>query len=218
MRSSSPNERVPVRALGSRVWTTCACTTILGLAACAHDEGSSLRVFGTHDKSVDFSEYQTYDVVEPDDVPEGEIAPRAYLEANRVAVIHSIIGEMEARGYVRERSDPDLLVSPLVRLENVENVVVESPYWYDYYYGWYWDYGYPWYAVDVIQLEAGTLIIDAVDVGDPADVEDDQLVFRGYATAILPRSPTDVSDRIPGVVAEIFDFWPDVRPDPQPNQ
>jgi hypothetical protein len=163
---------------------------------------------GVYDMTADFSAYQTFDVVEPDDVPADEPAPQSYLESNRIAVTQAIINQMEGRGYVRDEAAPDLLISPMVRLQEVEVVVEQA--WYDYYYGWYWGYGYPWYDSDVITLEAGTLIIDAVDVGERENVEDDRLVFRGYATAILPTQPSDVSNEIHQAVADIFDFWPSV--------
>jgi hypothetical protein len=180
------------------------------LAACTEDKDEELPelpvVAGLHDMTVDFSSYKTFDVVEPGEVPADEPAPKAYLESNRIAVVQAIIAEMEERGYVRDQNDPDLLVSPLVRLQEVEVVVTEA--WYDYYYGYYWGYGYPWYDQDVVQLEAGTLIIDAVDVGERENVDDDKLVFRGYATAIMPPQPTDVSHELTEVISEIFDFWP----------
>jgi hypothetical protein len=181
------------------------------LPACSKEDENLLVVPGVHDKSADFSSYRTYDLVESDDMPEGRKLPRAYLESNRLAVEQSIIREMESRGYVRDSSNPDLLVSPLVRFENVEVTVVQ-PYWSDYYYGSYWGYGYPWYDmdVDVVRLASGTLVIDVVDVVDPNDEQDDKLVFRGYATAVLPARPTDVSARIPAIITKIFSSWPTV--------
>jgi hypothetical protein len=124
--------------------------------------------------------------------------------------MRSIVSEMEGRGYVRDKAAPDLLITPLVRLQDVA-VAVPAP-WYDYYYGWYWGYGwglgFPWYPEDIIILQAGTLIIDVVDIGDRGTTKDDKLVFRGYATAILPTDPTDVSDEIRDSVSAIFDYWP----------
>lgn len=189
----------------------CAVLALCLLPACAKEDENLLVVPGVYDKSADFSAYRTYDLVEPDEMPQGRKLPRAYLESNRIAVTQSIIHEMESRGYVREPSDPDLLVSPFVRFENVEVPVVQPYYWNDYYYGSYWGYGYPWYDVDVVRLASGTLVIDAVDVGDPNDEADDKLVFRGYATAVLPARPTDVSAQIPGIIAKIFSTWPPVK-------
>ena len=195
------------------LYRVCAILALGSITACpSEDDQDKVVAAGAYDADVDFSAYKTYDVVEPDDIPAGEKVPMAYLEANRVAVLQSIVHEMEQRGYVLDEKDPDLKISPFVRMQNVE-VTVAKPYWYDYYYGYYWGYSYPWYDYDVVDFKAGTLVIDAVDVGDPNNEMDDLLVFRGYATAMLPPKPTDVSDRIPGVVAEIFDFWPDVKVD-----
>lgn len=196
-----------------RLFISPGATLALGLLAACTEEEEQLPpeqplVAGVYDMTADFSSYQTFDVVEPDDVPDAEPAPQAYLESNRIAVVQAIVSQMEGRGYVRDESDPDLVISPMVRLQEVEVLVEEA--WYDYYYGWYWGYGYPWYDQDIVTLEAGTLIIDAVDVGERENVEDDKLVFRGYATAILPPQPTDVSHQIQEAVAEIFEFWPSV--------
>jgi hypothetical protein len=183
--------------------------TLSLFAACTEEEEQlpeQPRIGGVYDMTADFSAYQTFDVVEPGDVPANQQAPKNYLESNRIAVVQAIITQMEARGYVRNEEDPDLLISPLVRLQDVDVLVQEA--WYDYYYGWYWGYGYPWYDEDVVTLQAGTLIIDAVDTGERENVEDDKLVFRGYATAIVPSQPTDVSHEIHQAVAEIFDYWP----------
>ena len=191
----------------------CAALVLATVVACTEEDEQlpeAPLVAGVYDMTADFASYQTFDVIQPDAVPADETAPAAYLESNRIAVTQAIIAEMEARGYVREQADPDLVISPMVRLQDVEVVAEEA--WYDYYYGWYWGYGYPWYDVDVITLEAGTLIIDAVDVGERENVEDDMLVFRGYATGIMPEQPTDVSDELDRAIAEIFEFWPSELP------
>lgn len=187
----------------------CAPLALTLLVACkeeAEQQPELPAIGGVYDMTVDFSSYQTFDVVEPDKVPAEEPAPQSYSEANRIAVIQSIIREMEARGYVRDPNQPDLLITPMVRLEDVEVVVQEA--WYDYYYGWYWGYSYPWYDEDVVVLEAGTLIIDAVDVGTQEAMDDDQLVFRGYVMALLPSPPTDVSMQISEAITDIFEYWP----------
>lgn len=183
------------------------------LAACTEEaerHPDLPAVAGVYDMTVDFSAYETFDIVEPDQLPDGGSPPISLIEANRIAVLNSIAEELEARGYVRDQVSPDLEITTFVRYHDVE-VVAESTYWYDYYYGWYWGYGYPWYDVDLIELEAGTLVIDAVDVGRLAEESDDMLVFRGTATGLLPDQPVDFSAQIPGVIADIFDFWPGER-------
>jgi hypothetical protein len=197
------------RASSLSICSGAALALTLLLSACTEEEEQfpdAPIINAIYDMTADFSTYQTFNVVDPGDVPADEPAPEAYLESNRRAVVESIVSEMEARGYVRDQADPDLVITPFVRLQDVEVTVQQA--WYDYYYGWYWGYGYPWYDEDVVTLAAGTLIIDAVDVGERENVEDDKLVFRGYATAILPGQPTDVSDEISAAIAEIFDHWP----------
>jgi hypothetical protein len=114
---------------------------------------------------------------------------------------------MEARGYVRDPANADLILSPMIRRDDAE-VIADRGQWQDYYYGGYWGYGSAWYQQDLIMLGGGTLIIDAVDVGARDNLDDDALVFRGYATGLLPREQTDVSAQISEAVAEIFKHWP----------
>ena len=60
------------------------------LAACTEEEQAlpeAPLVYGVYDMTADFSSYQTFDVVEPGDVPADEPEPKAYLESNRIAVM-----------------------------------------------------------------------------------------------------------------------------------
>ncbi len=193
---------------------TSLCTCVLAtaaLVACADDDGDIADlpiISGIYDRTVDFDDYQTFDIVEPDEIPAEQTLPRDLLEADRIALAQAIIEEMEGLGYVRDREDPDLEVTSFIRYRDAE-IVTEAATWNRYYYGWYWGYAYPWYDRDVVELEAGTLIIDAVDVGEPDDDGDDVLVFRGSAVGLLPQQPTGTATRIPRVVEEIFEHWPD---------
>lgn len=191
-----------------------ACLTLIGLTAtisACSDEPSPPLVFpvlidGVYDLSADFSAYQTYDLVEPEDLGH-EGRPQGYIESNRVAVIQSILDELSQRGLVLDQSNPDLRISPFVRLTEADSV--DELWWWEHYWGWYWGYSAPWYSRDITEFEAGTLVIDAVDLGDPADPEDDRLVFRATATGLIPTEPQDVSDQIPGYVEDMFAYWPD---------
>ena len=164
------------------------------------------RSYGLYDKNAGWTAYHTFDVVQPAHIIGNEHPPKGYIESNRMTMVKSIIAEMEDRGYVHDKVHPDLMISPFVRLDDIDFAGPRP--WHDYYYGWYWGYHYPWDSGHIITLEAGTLIIDAVDLGERDGVEDDQLVFRGYATAILPPRPVDASDVIERAVTEIFEFWP----------
>ncbi|NJK31331.1 MAG: DUF4136 domain-containing protein [Deltaproteobacteria bacterium] len=186
----------------------CPIVLISALAACTYEDEKrpeDVYITSVHDMTADFSTYQTFDVVESQEVPEGVSVPTAYIEANRVAV-QAIIDELSERGLERTDSRPDLRIVPFIRLDEV--AVTQSTVWWDYYYGYYWGYAYPWYETDVITLEIGTLIIDAVAIGDPATKADDVLVYRGVAVAAIPDDPNDVADELPGIISKMFDSWP----------
>jgi hypothetical protein len=193
-----------------RQYTILAILALSSITGCADDEEEIPGlpyVTGVYDRTADFSEYETFDIVEPEEVANDQTMPAALIEANRIAITNAIVDELEDRGYVRDEDSPHLKVTTFVRYREYE-VVTERAYWQDYYYGWYWGYGYPWYNRNIVEYEAGTLIIDAVEVGEPEDETDDMLVFRGVAGAMLPERPVDLTDDIPVIVDEIFDYWP----------
>lgn len=191
-----------------------ATSLVLALAlispACAEDPEPELPVAvdAVYDMTVDFAQYRSYALVEYDEADRPR--PPGYTEANRIAVHQAVLGELSDRGLVLNPAAPDLLISPFVRLTPV--AVVSELWWWDRYWGWYWGYGVPWYHRDVVNFEAGTLIIDIIDVGDPDDPDDDALVFRGVATALIPTDPVDRSERITEAIAEIFAYWPTEEP------
>jgi inorganic pyrophosphatase/exopolyphosphatase len=59
-----------------------------------------------------------------------------------------------------------------------------------------------------VEFEVGTIIIDAVDMKDPVDTEDDRLVFRGAASGVMYDDAEDATDRIEDAVHRIFTQWP----------
>jgi hypothetical protein len=76
------------------------------------------------------------------------------------------------------------------------------------YYGWYWGYYESWYDSEQVTFDMGTVVIDAVDVKDQTDPDDDRLVFRGIASGLLYEGSDDATDRIENAVHYIFHEWP----------
>ena len=180
--------------------------------ACADDEPKSVPppvvIDAAYDTTVDFSEYESFDVVGLEAFDDG-LPPPGYTARNRREVENAIINELSDHGLVYDDVSPDLRVAPFVRLTETE--VVDETWWWDSYWGWYWGYAYarPWYEIDVIEFETGTLIVDVVDLGDAEDESDDTLVFRGTATALFWTYADHQPRRIATAVDGIFDYWPD---------
>jgi hypothetical protein len=170
--------------------------------------GLPVVIDGVYDQTVDFSTYQTYNLVE---IHEGaEAPPRGYTQANRRAVRTTIHEELHARGLTYDPEDPDLVIAPFIRLTAVE--VHEEKWWWSGYWGWYWGYASPWHDENLHAFDAGSLVIDAVDIGDPDDEDDDVLVFRATATALFPNRPVNWADRIADAVVQMFEYWPSEGP------
>ena len=178
-----------------------------GVFACSSSDSSDPLETTTAvwDHAVDFSAYQTFALVEP---PEDEEQPGDITEGVRLALIEALTDELEDVGLTESASieDADLKVTSFVKVKTVDSTV--TGYWYEYYYwGWYWGYDEYWYENDEVQFDMGTLIVDAVDVGDAGD-EDDKLVFRGVAIGVVNDSPSEAPARIENAVEDIFEFWP----------
>jgi hypothetical protein len=119
--------------------------------------------------------------------------------------------ELEARGYRRVESDPDLLVNFAMTTEDIQDVRTMPsaglpPPWY----GWRGGYYYPWpaysYETYVDRYERGTLFIDLVDA------ERRQLVWEGRAVGRITKATReDPAGALDNAVAEIFARIPSWR-------
>lgn len=162
-------------------------------------------VLAVSDNTMDFSTYKTFTVMEAS-VDDGQTLPEDLPAGNVVTLNNAIAAELKAIGLKQVTEDADLLVGALIRTSEVDAVV--TGYWYDYYYGWYWGYYDVWYDAELVTFDVGTLIIDAVDVKDPEEAEDDRLVFRGAYSGVMYDDAEDASDRINAAVEKIFKQWP----------
>ena len=195
------------RSTTSRLLILAAMPALM-LGGCVYEEeGDNLPddVTAISDVTANFGVYKTFAIAEappnpenpPDDIPAGD---RAILN-------QSIIDELKALGLNQTAEEgADLLVASFIRTEFVRAEV--TGYWYDYYYGWYWGYYEQWYDEEIQYFKAGTLVIDAIDVRDRANQEDDRLVFRGAYMGLVNESASDNTDRIEEAVQLIFSEWP----------
>jgi hypothetical protein len=189
----------------------CALVAMVSPMACSDDDDTQERYEVTIEVNpdVDFSQFQTFDVVDPtedldpEDTPDGGVgAPEDFL-ALKDELLMSIVKEMEALGLTLDTENPDLMVSPFMRVDEKTSDVM----FYSYFYGYYWGYEYTW-TVN-IDYNLGTLILDVVSLGSSPDINDDVLVFRGIAEGVLGREIDVVLLQTRNAVDAIFAGWPE---------
>jgi hypothetical protein len=178
-----------------------AAAAVLGLAGCAA-VGPEIRT--DYDESVDFSRFSTYAFMER--AERGET--RTYDTIGDRRVIAAVTRELDARGYRRVDSNPDLLVNFAMSTEEVQDVrtvpsAVMPPPWY----GWRTGYYYPWathtYETRVDQYQRGTLYIDLVDARRR------QLVWEGSAIGrVTQATREDPAGALDNAVRQIFERYP----------
>ena len=154
---------------------------------------STLRVQHDWDREQDFSKYKTFDFLTP---------PVDYRANDLVMkrVYSSIALELKNKGLTRVTNNADLLIAVHTGVQDK----VDIQHWGYHYAPYYW-YGY-WgpSSVTAYRYEEGHLIIDLVD-GD-----DEELVWRGVASAVLPDNPDPrrMSEGVAQAVARILDKFP----------
>ncbi len=148
----------------SRTLKALSLPAVVSLAAgCA--SGPDLR--SDYDRSANFAEYETYDFYD-DAGPGGS----NYQDLFSQYVEAAIEKEMQARGYRRSESDPDLLINFNAILEDKTKVTTSPAPMTGYgvgYYGYRGGFYDPWYGygyaqeTHVSQYTQGTFNIDLVD-------------------------------------------------------
>ena len=177
---------------------------------CSDDEKQETQTVKHEiNEDVDFSTYKTFDLVDPiggetegdAGVSDAGDAPLD-LEDINAEILSEIETQMEGLGLTRDKADPDLMVSYFTN----EDPSKTSVTFYDYFYGYYWGYEFTW-TVNV-EYDAGTLIIDVVDLGDSPDVKDDVLAFRGTAEGVLAQNQDVRLMQMRNAVDAVFKGWP----------
>jgi hypothetical protein len=187
----------------SALQNTCAALLVLALTAgCA----STADLRSDYDKSVDFSQYRTYDFF-ADAGPEGT----EYQGFFSRYMVQAISKEMEARGYVKS-STPDLLVNFNARLEDKTKVTTTPSSGYGMgggYYGYRRGYYDPWAGygygtqTNVSQYTEGTINIDLVDARSR------QLVWETVGVGrITDTLMDDLEARVNEGVPRFFESYP----------
>ncbi len=171
---------------------------MLVLAGCT----GSLQVVSDYNGQLDFSEYRTFNLYEPDSVLDYNVIPVLVNPINQRRVESAIREEMEVRGYTLSE-EPDILVTYFFRIEDRKQYEATTYYTPSYYggwgyYGYYGGYGYGWTEVREYDYEVGTLIIELVDR------KRNELIWYGAGTKALSERPRHVEDEINNAVTHIF--------------
>lgn len=170
------------------------------LGACA--SGPDIR--SDYDRSVDFSQYRTYNFFSPMGI-ENPNYSTIYGSVFREAISR----EMEARGYVKS-DDPDLLLNVSARLQDKTKVTTYNDPYPMGYYGYRRGFYDPWYGygygtqTHVSQYTEGTVNIDMVDARAK------RMVWEGVGVGRLKegRSNEEVRQAISEGVATMFQGYP----------
>lgn len=170
------------------------------LSACA----SGPEIHSDYDRSVDFTEYRTYNFFNPmgiEDRGYSSIAGQVFREA--------ISEQMEQRGYVKA-DDPDLLLNVSATMEDKTKVTTYDEPMYPGYYGYRAGFYDPWYgygygtSTHVSQYTEGTVNIDMVDT------QAMRMVWEGVAVGRVEGKKTNEELRtaIRAGVTEMFSEYP----------
>ena len=183
-------------------------------AGCGDDDEKKETQTVTHEINgdVDFTKYKTFDLVDPlggeteddagvSDAGDDGDAPFELGEIN-AEILTEIEAQMTGLGLSRDETSPDLRVSYFVNKEAAETSVT----FYDAFYGYYWGYEFTW-TVN-IEYDAGTMIIDVVDLGSSPNSTDDVLAFRGIAEGVLAKDQDVRLMQMRNAVDAVFKGWP----------
>lgn len=173
------------------------------MGACAEDEPEPTyepSIAVETNNEVDLSKYTTFDIVDPSPNAMGDPPPE-FVEVQD-ELVNAIEAELNDKGLTRDPNSPQLLVNPLV---NVQQATAAATF-YEAYYGWYWGYQYAW--TTTYEYLDGSLLIDVVDRGSPDDMADDVLVYRGVAQGLMAQDLDVIELQIRNATKAIFAQWP----------
>jgi hypothetical protein len=142
---------------------------VLGLASCSSPRQANID----YDRTVDFSQYQTFAFYQPAaDPPAADSSQTAKPAYDPLLDQHfkaAITREMTALGYRLDEVTPQLLVNYQTNVENREDVR-SSPFSINAGYGYYgrnsaFSFGFPLFggSVEKVNYKVGTILIHVID-------------------------------------------------------
>lgn len=181
---------------------------------CADDGVQTESLTVEWDKTVDFTQFQTFSVVTRESIENNpEFGPPPDLEDDAVAAIDDInnliIDAMETDlGYefiptdqVTAENQPDLWAGNIGAVTQEQGIGWEcvGGWWWGY-WGWYWD-PCKWFYPRSVDFDVGSLLIPV------ASTAKQEPIFAGLAQGI-DYAGADNEQRIRNAVTAIFAQWP----------
>jgi hypothetical protein len=171
---------------------------LLGITALVVSGCSSVNTSFDYDNHADFSKLQTFAWMPREANTSGDVQQAQAdnsLFDNRLK--NAVNGNLEAKGYSINTTDPDFVILYHIGIQDKVNVTN-----WGYTYGPYWG---PWgESVDVTQYTEGTLILDFIDYSTK------NIIWRGTAQKALSGNvkPEDADKNVQKVVDQLLAKFP----------
>ena len=165
---------------------------------------SSLKVTADYDKSIEFSQYKTFEFYgwakESDKLLNG---------LDKIRIEDAFAAEFAKRGLKLVEEDGDLVVTLFIVIEDKTETTASTTHvsrYYGGYYGygprWGWGPGYSSTTVNKYSYKVGTLVCDVYDK------EGERLIWEGIASKTIDENPNTREKNIPKVVAYLMKKYP----------
>lgn len=165
------------------------------MMACA----PSVRVTSDYDRSVDFSDYQTFKLTQQTTM--GHVN-----SLNKDRITNAIHDEMEKKGFLQSDIEPDLIIHAVTVVKNKRALSVNSnAVGYSRFYGPHGFWGTPTNGHATVRsndYKEGTLVIDILDA------KTQKLIWTGTANSELNKKPKNPDEAIRTAVAKVLMTFP----------
>ena len=171
--------------------------TVLAVASC-----SSVKVVADMDKTVDFSQYETYSFLGWQDDSD-----KILNDFDKKRIRDAFISEFEARGMKPVKENGDMDVSLFIVVDQKTSTTAYTNY-YGSGYGGYnryrggWGYGHSTTTYSESDYLEGTLVMDVFD-----GTSKDQ-VWQGIATSTITENPDKREKTIPNKINALMKKFP----------
>lgn len=161
---------------------------------------SGIKVATDYDKTVDFSQFKSYNVKVPTIPQSGAVDPEKISKRNIQAIVDNITKQMDGKGYTKS-ANPDLWITFYIKIDHKQELRSTNYGYYGgspYYYGPYYGYNMGFTDVHTVEYTEGTLIIDMIDS------KSNNLIWQGVGKKTINENKIDHSEGIRKTVGEIF--------------
>ena len=172
----------------------------IGFSGC-----SSLKVYYDYDKSVDFSQYDTFGFY-----GWTKDSDKIISSLDRERIEDAVAYELKRRGLEYVESGGDLVVSLFITIDDKTGVTYDTDYYGGFYYGGYYRYGPGWgwgpgYTTTrayEYEYHVGTLVVDVFDK------DSEKLIWEGIAQKTVDENPQSRERNINKAVAQVMWNFP----------